>query len=240
MSNEFVLGFQTLYELDITPEETTPTWARIGSGISSADPSNNDSIDQSNYLDGDGYGSTDVIGAQSTIAFSGHRAVGDSAQDYIESIQTSLGSDRKTTFRQTAPDGTKTQKACTVANIDFGGGDAGAKQDISFEIHLNGKPEITPKTAAAALTATIAAGVTAGTTTFTATHDAGNSLAYRLLSASVGIIYDGQYASGLTAYTSGDEIAASVGQFLDMYELDANGRVAKFKEEELESGDFPV
>lgn len=238
MSGEFVLGFQTLYEIDITPESATATYARIGAGITAADPSNNDSIDQSNYLDGDGYGSTDVIGAQATISFSGHRVVGDEAQDYIDSIQQSLGSGRKTTYRQTNPDGSKVSKACTIANVDFGGGDAGAKQDISFEVHLNGKPSRTAKVAADALTATVAGGSAAGTTSFTATPTGDNTLAYKLGSESIGAVYDGQYAIGLTFYTSGDDITASVGQFLAMYELDEYGRVDKFLEEELEAGDI--
>lgn len=233
----FALNFQDLHEIDITPE-STPTWARLGAGISSADPSNNDSIDQSNYLDGDGYGSSDVIGAQKTIAFSGHRAIGDAAQDYIESIQESLGEGRKSTYRLTDAAGNQVQKECTIANVDFGGGEAGAKQDISFEVHLNGKPVRTPKSAASALTATVAAGSATGTTKFTATPDAGNTLAFALKPATIGTVYGGAYVTGLTAYTSGEDIEAVAGQFLCMYELTEYGRVAKFLEQELTAGEI--
>ena len=110
----FPLNFQDLYEIDITPDEASSTWARLGAGLTSADPNNNDSIDQSNYLDGDGYGSSDVIGAQMTIGFSGHRVVGDTAQDWIKSIQYELGEGRKTTFRMYDAEGNKVEKACTV------------------------------------------------------------------------------------------------------------------------------
>jgi hypothetical protein len=95
--------------------------------------------------------------------------------------------------------------------------------------------------AAPALTATVAGGSAGGTTSFTATAGAGNSLAYVLTAAadtrtdlSYGIVPD----SGLTAYTSGDDIAATAGQFLNMVELDSEGKVVKVKIEELEAGDI--
>ena len=72
----------------------------------------------------------------------------------------------------------------------------------------------------------------------TATPDAGNSLAYKLGAATFGNLYDGQYFAGFTAYTSGADIPATVGQFLLMIELDANNRVAKFAEQELAALDI--
>lgn len=238
MAKTFALNFQELYELDITPEAVEPTWARLGPGLTTADPGNNEDIDQTKYLDGDGFGSSAVIGMQRTVSFSGHRVVGDAAQDFIASVEYEAGSERETTFRAYDAQGNKVQKECTIANIDFGGGDAGAKQDVSFEIHLNGKPVRTPKSAAAELTSTVATGTTVGTTTFTATPDGTNTLAYQLKAASIGTVYGDQYVSGLIPYTSGDEIEATVGQFLCMYELNEYGRVAKFAEHELAALDI--
>ena len=238
MSTSFPLNFQDLWELDITPEESTATYARLAAGISSADPSSNENIDQSQYLDGDGFGSSDVIGAQKTIAFSGHRVVGDTAQDYIKSIEFEIGNSRKSTIRYTDAQGVKVEKGCTIANVDFGGGDAAAKQDISFEIHLNGKPVLTPKAVSAALSAVVAAGSATGTTKFTATPGSGNSLSYKLSAATGGTVYTGQYVSGDVAYTSAANIEAAVGQYLQMFELTAFGRVALFLEEVLESADI--
>ncbi len=235
---DFSLNFQDLHEIDITPDAASATWARLGEGLTTADPSNNEDIAQDKYLDGDGYGSSEVIGAQRTVSFSGHRVAGDAAQDFIESIQESLGDSRKTTYRLTDAAGNKVEKGCTIGNIDFGGGDAGAKKEISFEIHLNGRPERTPKTAAAELDITTAAGTTAGTTSFTATPDSGNTLAYKLKASSVGNVYAGQYVTGATAYTSGDEIEAEVDQYLAAYELDEYGRAVKFNEQQLASADI--
>lgn len=238
MAEEFGLNFQDQHEIDITPEAGTATWARLGKGITSADPSNNEDVDQTKYLDGDGFGESEVIGMQKTISFSGHRVYGDPAQDYIQEIQETAGSGRKSTYRLTDAKGSRVEKECTIASIDMGGGDAGAKKDISFEIHLNGKPVRTPRTIAADLAATVSAGETAGTTTFTATPDGDNTLAYKLAAASAGNVYGGEYTFGLISYTAGDEIEAEVDQWLHMYELDENGRVVKFAEQQLEAADI--
>ena len=235
----FALNYMDLFEIDITPNAASETWARLGSGLSSADPSNNENIDQTAYLDDDGYGTSTVIGAQKIISFSGHRELGDSAQDYIASIQNTLGSSRNTTFRYTDADGSKMSGPCIIANIDIGGGDAGAKKEISFEVHMNGKPTDTPKSAAETLTSTVAAGSVAGTTKFTATAGAGNTLAYKLLPQTAGTVYGSAYIDGYTNYTSAANITASVGQYLQMFEIDANKRIVKFAEKLLDAGDFP-
>jgi hypothetical protein len=238
MAKNFELNFQRLYEIDITPNETTATYARLGAGLTGADPSNNEEMDQTAYLDGDGYKETEVIGAQFTLAFSGHRVVGDSAQDFIAGLEHELGSNRKTTFRVTDKDGNVKSGDCTIANVDFGGGDAGAKVEISFEIHLAGKPAVTPKAAATALTATVGVGAAVGTTEFTATAGSGNHLAYKLLAATQGSVYGGSYVENVVGYTSASDIPAVAGQFLCMYEVSPFGRVVKYLEETLIAGDI--
>ena len=234
----FALNFMDLFEIDITPNAATRLYKRLGSGLSSADPSNNENIDQTMYLDDDGYSTSSVIGAQKTVSFSGHRELGDAAQDYIASVQHQLGNARVTSFRYTDADGSSVSGPCTIANIDIGGGDAGAKKEISFEIHMNGKPVDSPKTAAAALTAVVAAGSTTKTTKFTATAGVGNTLAYKLLPQTAGTVYGAQYLDGYVPYTSAANISATVGQFLQMFEIDANFRVVKFAEKQLEAGDI--
>lgn len=95
----------------------------------------------------------------------------------------------------------------------------------------------TPITAPA-LTATVAAGTGTGNTKFTATPASGNTLAYLL---QAGEITDPKYndvPTGLTAYTSGADIAAAATNHLGMYELDATGHVVKFLEATLASGDI--
>lgn len=238
MPKIFELNYQSLYEINTTPESGTATWSRIGAGITSADPSNNESKDQTNYLDGDGYAESEIIGAQFTLAFSGHRVHGDAAQDWIASIEHELGDNRKTQFRYTDMKGNQKTGNCTVVDIDFGGGDAASKKEISFGIDINGKPTVTPATAATDLTAVVAPGTVAGTTSFTATPANGNTLAYKLKAATQGTVYGGSYAENYIAYSSGANIAAAAGQYLCMYELNAYKHVVKYYEKALVAGDI--
>src|SRR5574344_1436860 len=91
--------------------------------------------------------------------------------------------------------------------------------------------------AAPALTATYAAGATVGTTTATATAGAEDTLAYCLRGSALAP-NGGAYIFGLTSYTSAAEIKANVGQVLNLFELDANGRVVKFVAQELVTADI--
>ena len=64
-------------------ETEAETFARLAKGINNVDPANNEELSQDNYLDGDGFGETDVIGAQLVLSFSGHRNYKDPAQNFI-------------------------------------------------------------------------------------------------------------------------------------------------------------
>lgn len=138
----FVL--QSAHRFDIDVEQANDIaeaeWARLGAGLSNFDPEWNEEIDQTAYLDGDGFNSSDITGAQLVITFEGHRKIGDEAQDFIVGLQLQLGEGRKTNFRWTAPGGKVYTGWVTVAAIKNGGGDANAKSDFSFEIHFNGAP----------------------------------------------------------------------------------------------------
>ncbi len=229
------LNFQTLYELDINPSGSA-SFKRLGDGLTTATPGNNETVDQKSYLDDDGGQSSEVTGFQYTLAFSGDRIPGDAAQDFIFNRIFALGESRHTNFRATGADGTVISGDVTIANITPPGGDANAVQACGFELHFNGKPTITPPSAAAALTATVAAGSVAKTTKFTATAGEGNKLGYRLTSAALSP--NGKsYVSIFTPYTSAADIPATVGQYLNMYELDAYNHVVKFLSEVLEAAD---
>lgn len=237
---EFALNYQQLIEIDTTPKAAARTWVRLGEGISSVDPSFNDSVDQTTYMKDEGYANSLVIGKQFTMSVSGHRVVGDPAQDFIQTLESALGSDCLSNVRMYDAQGNAKQGACTIASVDFGGGDAGAKTDISFEIHVNGKPTITPKASAGALTAEIAPGTVAKTTKATAMPGLGNTLAYKLTPQTAGTIYANQYISNTVAYTSAANISASVGQYLQLFEVNAYGRVVLFSETLLDAADFPA
>lgn len=141
----FELMNKHIFEIETT-SGATPTFSRIASGINNVAPASNESLSQDAYMDGDGYGETDVIGAQLVLTFTGHRKYGDAAQDFIFSKALELGPTRRTNFRWTEPDGGIFEGPATIANISQPSGDAGAKGEISFEVHFNGKPEYTEPT----------------------------------------------------------------------------------------------
>lgn len=139
----FPLNYERKFEIDITPNGASETWAPIAAGINNISKEGNEVIDQTQYYDGEGVGSSEVTGGQPVWSFSGHRIDGDAAQDFIFSLDMSYGSARKTKFKATNPDGRVVTGPCTIANINENGGDANAKNEISFEIHANGKPSVT-------------------------------------------------------------------------------------------------
>lgn len=139
----FALNSENKFEIDTDPTTATETFALLAAGLSTFDPQWNEELDQTQYLDGDGFASSDVTGAQLVISFEGHRKFGDAAQDFIAGLQPLLGEDRKTNFRWTQPNGDQFSGNVTIANIVGAGGDANAKTAFSFEVHFNGKPEYT-------------------------------------------------------------------------------------------------
>ena len=238
MAVEFSLNNRVLVEVDSTPLGSSRTWLKLAAGITSAVDSHNDSTDDTAYLDGGGYGNSDIIGKQYTLAITGHRIIGNPAQDYIMTLQGEFGDDAKTYVRYTRPNGHRTQAYVTASEIVDAGGDANAKTDFSCNFKGCGAPTITQPTSAPALTAEVAAGTVAGTTKFTATADPStNTLAYKLTpSERTANLY--AHSVGLVAYTSGADIPAVAGQYLNMYELDATGRIAKFASRKLAAGEI--
>lgn len=140
MDIAFSQSYMNNFMINITPDGEEPTWARLGAGISSAEPEGNEEIDQSTYYDGEGLASSDVTGGQMVITFSGNRCIGDPAQDFIAARKMDYGSARKTDMRWINPEGDVLEGKITLANIKIGGGDANAKETFEFEAHFNGRP----------------------------------------------------------------------------------------------------
>lgn len=237
-STVFEMNFQRMYEINTTPESGTATWSRIAKGIKSADPSLNEDTDNTTYLDGGGFKSTDVTAKQFSIAFSGNRVKGDAAQDFVFGKVLQIGDDVKTQARRTDAFGNIITGDVTIKDIDDGGGDAGAKVDVGFVLDWNGSPTFTATTPATALSAVVAAGTAIGCTKFTASVTGGTHLGYKLKAATQGTVTGKAFVAGYNSYTTGGDIAAVVGQVLCMYEIDANERVVAYLEETLEAADI--
>lgn len=136
---------QHRFYINTTPDEASETWERLAKGYNSFDVETNEELDQTQYLDGDGFGSSDVTGAQLTVSFSGHRYYGDAAQDFVFSLKMEVGEKRKTSFRWELPTGEVFEGPCTVAEISGPSGEANQKGEIETAIHFNGKPTYLPE-----------------------------------------------------------------------------------------------
>lgn len=234
----FPLNYETLIEVDITPKAASRTYVRLAEGIATVETSMNEVNDQQSFYADEGYATTRKTGGQLILTVSGSRVIGDAAQDFIAGLFGAFGDDAISNVRLTSTDGEVKSGPATFTSIVAGGGEAGSLGAFSCEIHVNGKPSITPKSGAPALSVSITVGAVVGATKAAANAGVGNSLAYKLAAQSAGTIYAKQYLPGYTAYTSGDDIMASAGQYLQVYELDANKRVVKFSEAALQAADI--
>lgn len=116
-------------------------WAWVSGGISQIDPTHNDTTDSTAYMDGHGFTDHDVTGTDVSFAVSGNRKMGDTFQEYLRSIQDSMGTYRNTRMIYVSADRQHTTIAqCTLTNIKLTGGQANAKQSLSFTIQRNNAP----------------------------------------------------------------------------------------------------
>lgn len=144
IKKEFPLNYKNKYEICTEPEkdDLTATWAVIGAGISTVDPAFDDETDDTAYYDGQGFGSETVTGVKASLTFTGHRQLGDEAQDYVIGMALEVGNKRETKLRWTQADGKQITGPVTISGIKGSGGDANAKQDFEFKASFNGKPTV--------------------------------------------------------------------------------------------------
>lgn len=149
--SRFLMNVKNKFEIDIagnqdpTGDLTKADWARLAAGISGVTPAANETDDNTAYYDGDGFTDTDVTGKRITMAFTGHRVVGDAAQDFVASKFLSIGQNLKTLGRWTDTNGNVIISNITLTAIVPMGGNANAKQTFSFTMSFNGKPTMTDK-----------------------------------------------------------------------------------------------
>lgn len=146
----FDLNLKNLLEIDINggtdlgSDKEKAEWAKLLRGINTITPSAADTTDATPYWDGEGFTDTEVTGKNITFALSGHRVMGDPAQDYVASHFLDIGDKLRTLARWTDPAGNVVESVATLTSIVPFGGAANVKQTFSFTLALNGKPSYTP------------------------------------------------------------------------------------------------
>jgi hypothetical protein len=129
---------------------TPPVWtySPLCAGIESIDPSVNEQNQQAFYMCGNGGANNEVTGIAPEYAVSGHRVIGDVAQDYIAGLRYKLGQDRKSSLKVEIYDHTTLVETitadCTITDIVDFGGNATDLVPFSCTLRVNGIPTVTP------------------------------------------------------------------------------------------------
>lgn len=128
---------------------TPPVWtyAPLCAGIESISPSVNEQNQQAFYMCGLGGANNEVTGIAPEYAVSGHRVIGDAAQDYIAGLRYKLGQDRKSSLKVEIYDHTTLVETitadCTITDIVDFGGNATDLVPFSCTLRVNGIPTVT-------------------------------------------------------------------------------------------------
>lgn len=141
------INYETEGFINTSPDEETATWASIAALTKNMAQSLNEVLYQASYYADQGWGSTEVTGAQLTLTLTGDVKPGDAACDYLlsDEVLYGLGSSRKTHLKLTK--GTKSIIwPVTLANITPAYGDSNQPNALTVTIHGNGKPSISTVT----------------------------------------------------------------------------------------------
>ena len=137
------MNWETKGYINTTPGEDTATWADIVNLTKNMAQSLNEVLYQATYWADQGWGSTEVTGAQLTLTLTGDVKPGDEACDYLmgDDVLYGIGDKRKTHLK--LQKGTKVIIwPVTLANITPAYGDSGAVNALTVTIHGNGRPSI--------------------------------------------------------------------------------------------------
>ena len=128
---------------------TPPAWtySPLCEGIESISPSVNEQNQQAFYMCGQGGANNEVTGIAPEYDVSGHRVIGNAAQDYIAGLRYKLGQDRKSSLKVEIYDHTTLVETitadCTITDIVDFGGNATDLVPFSCKIRVNGIPTVT-------------------------------------------------------------------------------------------------
>ena len=231
--SKYLANYGVELEVDITPT-SSPTWTVIGNGIDNISEALNEVVNQHQFLDRNGFGSSFVTGMQPIITLTGVRIIGDAAQDWIFSTKYNLLESRETNLRLRYIDNndvtvTILYENVTMANLmEFGGASTDGSA-ISIEFHSNGEPSITNGTLLLPLTVVSVAGTTSGDTQIYVNPEieSGNIYRYRIGQNLTLPIYDQDVSSATyTTWDGSAEITATTGQEILIIEA-TSGNLAR-------------
>lgn len=143
------INYETEALINTTPAGQSPTWASLGALTKNMAESLNEVLYQASYYKDQGWGSTEVVGAQLTLTLTGDCKPTDPAYEYItgEDVMYKFGDARKTHMKVQRGD-KYVIWPITLANITKGRGDSTATNALTVTIHGNGRPVLGTTSAA--------------------------------------------------------------------------------------------
>jgi len=124
------------FEIDSTPL-TSPTLLEIG-GIEDFTFDSEEEVQTGFFVSAGGAGYSDVTAGRLTISVTGKRIVGDIGQDYIDGLNNSFGSARKSTLTVTFDSGTIYTIPCSIEISSLSGGAAEELESFEVTFHSDG------------------------------------------------------------------------------------------------------
>lgn len=140
------INYETEAFINITPAAGEKSWASMASITKNMAQSLNEVLYQASYYADQGWGSTEVTGAQLTLTFTGDCKSGDPACDYLLSneVMYGFGAARKTDLKLVKGD-KEVIWPVTLANITPAYGDSNQPNALTVTVHGNGRPEFGSK-----------------------------------------------------------------------------------------------
>ncbi|MCW6681612.1 hypothetical protein NHG29_01865 [Aerococcaceae bacterium NML160702] len=138
------MNYQTRYFIalaTLAKEALSDQWKELAEGIQTMEEESDVKSEKFEYYAHQG-SSEEVVGSVSKkYKVTGHRLVGDSAQDEIAKKEWSTGDECIVWFKILEPDNTYYIGKATVLNVKVRSGDANGFAPFECEIAFNGKPE---------------------------------------------------------------------------------------------------
>lgn len=113
-------------------------------GLENFSPSFDNTVEEWNAMEDEGWISRLLTGKAWAISFSGKRVIGDTGNDYVSAQLFSIGQDANVEFEWTMPSGTKIEQTMVCSVSNNGGGDTTSVGALEFELQSTGKPTVTP------------------------------------------------------------------------------------------------
>ena len=112
-------------------------------GMENFAPSFDNTIEEWNQMDNEGWGSSLLTGKKWGLTLSGKRIIGDPGNDYLAGKLMAMGQDAYVDFKWVLPSGASIEQQMTISVTNVGGGDTTNVAGLEASLTSNGKPTFT-------------------------------------------------------------------------------------------------